>query len=761
MKILTIHADFLEFEAKKKALKQAEENIKEGRQRVEECLVIFTAVEKRDEINPGSAVDRYVREIKNIAQQVNAHNIVLYPYAHLSSELGSPKVAEKVMKDAEKILQEKYKVTRAPFGWYKAFNIACKGHPLSELSREFGPEGTEKENEGVGEAGERRGKEEKADKKVEENEKKSDLTALKREYKDEPFVFSEKELSKEEKINLSAAFIAGKAVKSLFPEARLGSLGLHQDTAYIDLSHATLRNEDFPRLEKQMQKIVQADLPIEAGTKEDIEDNWQRQILQDIGQDKKVYQLENVSLVPLYQQPFVNSTKEVAAFKLLSLGSAYWKGNEKNEQLQRLYCAGFPSGKKREEYLQKQEDAEARSHLKLGRELGLFLVSDLVGAGLPLLAPKGTIIKNEIIRFLWELHKDKGYQQVTIPHIAKEALYRKSGHLDKFGEALFHVKGRDENYILKPMNCPHHIQIFSHFSYSYRDLPVRFFEPTMVYRDEKSGQLAGLSRVRSITQDDGHIFCRLSQVKQEVKTMVGIILDFYKTMRMDKDYWVSLSASGEDKSKYLGEKKAWDEAEKALEEVAKEEKLPFRIIKGEAAFYGPKLDFMFKDALGREQQLATIQLDFNLPERFELSFMNEESRKERPVMIHRAISGSLERFMSILIEHFAGKFPLWLSPVQVKVLTITDRNKEFAEKVVRKLKEKDFRVELDDRTETMGKKVLEAVKEKVNYIVTVGDKEVEKGVLAIRDRKGGQRFGVEVDDFISEAAEERDGRMVR
>ena len=364
------------------------------------------------------------------------------------------------------------------------------------------------------------------------------------------------------------------------------------------------------------------------------------------------------------------------------------------------------------------------------------------------------IIRSEIEKFLWDLHKHQGYSRVWTPHIAKDALYKTSGHWDKFGDELFKVQGKSDRFVMKPMNCPHHMQIFDSFSLSYRDMPIRFFEPATVYRDEKSGQLHGLSRVRAITQDDGHLFCRVSQIKQEVMSIVKIVHQFFEAMGMSSDYWVSFSVRGEDKSKYLGGDEVWDEAENALEQAAKSCDLPYKRVEGEAAFYGPKLDFQFKDALGREWQLATIQCDFNLPERFKLSYMNEEGKKERPVVIHRAISGSLERFMAVLIEHFGGKFPLWLSPVQVKLVTITDRNLEFAKQVMKKMQEKDIRVELDDRSESMGKKVRDAQLEKVNYIITIGDKEQESGTLAIRERSGEQKFGIHVDGFIGELIDE-------
>ncbi|MBI2666386.1 threonine--tRNA ligase [Candidatus Woesearchaeota archaeon] len=740
MKILTIHADFIEFEARKKAFKAAEEGIKEGKQRVEECLVIFTAVEKRDEENPQGVAERYVQEIKAVAEQVKAKNIVLYPYAHLSSQLSSPAVAEKMLKDAEVLLKrENYVVSRAPFGWYKAFTVANKGHPLSELSREFTV-----------------GKEEKQEKQrgTESKEETKSSGNLQREYKDEPFVFNPKKLTTEEKINLSATLIIAKAVKELFPQAAIGSSNFYHDQAFIDLANITLKNEDIPRIEKKKKKILAEKISFITTSADKVTDALQKEIMKDLGKNAQPYLLGSHVVVPLFKEPFISSSKEIKSLKILNLASAYWKNNEQNNQLIRIYSVAFSDEKLLEEFLHKREEAEQRSHLKIGKEQGLFVVSELVGAGMPLLAPKGTILKRELTQFLWDLHKQKGYQQVSIPHIAKDSLYKKSGHWEKFGDELFHVKGRYEQFVLKPMNCPHHIQIFSAFSYSYRDLPVRFFEPTTVYRDEKPGQLVGLSRVRAITQDDGHLFCRISQIKQEVKTIVEIILAFYRTFNMDKNYWVSLSVRGEDHSKYLGTPAAWEIAELSLEQVAQENKLPYKKIKGEAAFYGPKLDFMFKDALGREWQLATIQLDFNQPERFELSFMNEEGKKERPVMIHRAISGSLERFMSILIEHFAGKFPLWLQPVQVKVLTVADRNILYAQEVLKKLQEMDIRGELDTAAETIGKKVRNAQLEKVNYIVTIGDKEMEQKTLAVRTREGEVTFAVPLEKFMQNLQKE-------
>ena len=732
MKIITIHADFIEFEAKKKAFKGAEPGIKEGKQRVEECLVVLTAVEKADEADPAAMVLKYVQEIKNIALQVDARSIVIYPYAHLSSKLAKPEIAAQILTEAQELLSEKYSVARAPFGWYKSFTLSCKGHPLSELSRELTMDSPDGQKSSDGSAS---------------------SVQTSREFTDESFRYSTEKLSRDQKIMFTTGLVLAKAVKDLFKSAIVGEIGCSHQQVQVDFSQVKLRMEDLERIGRQVKKIINADLNIVLSARENIKDEWQRKILNDIGQDKAVYSLEDLAVVPLHKDPFVNSTKEIRAFKIMNLSSAYWKGNQNNQQLSRISAVGFISEEKLSEYLQQLEQAELRSHLTIGKRQQLFVVSDLVGAGLPLLTPKGTSIRNQIIDFLWSLHKDKGYSWVWTPHIAKQALYKTSGHWDKFGDELFHVKGKAEQFVLKPMNCPHHMQIFDSFSLSYRDLPVRFFEPATIYRDEKSGQLHGLSRVRAITQDDGHLFCRVSQVQLEVSSIVGIIRKFYQTLGME-DYWVSLSVRGKDKSKYLGTDEVWQAAEQALLDAAAENKLSFKRMEGEAAFYGPKLDFWFKDALGREWQLSTIQCDFNLPERFDLSFMNEQSLKERPVVIHRAICGSLERFMSILIEHFAGAFPLWLHPEQVRIVTITDRSLAFAQKVFRKLSDQDVRVHLDSKAETMGRKIREAQLAKVNYIITIGDKEVESSTLAVRSRNGEQKFAVEVDEFVSQVVKE-------
>lgn len=449
-----------------------------------------------------------------------------------------------------------------------------------------------------------------------------------------------------------------------------------------------------------------------------------------------------------------NPAKEITtdSFKLSRIAGAYWRGDEKNKMLTRIYGLAFNTKEELEAYEVQQEEARKRDHKILGPALKLFTLSPLIGSGLPLMQPKGMVIRKEIEDFLWQLHKGKGYSRVWTPHIAKEALYETSGHAAKFGDELFRVQGKEEKFIMKPMNCPHHMQIFADNQFSYKDMPVRYFEPATIYRDEKSGQLGGLTRVRAITQDDGHLFCAVSQIEEEAGVIVDIIKKFYETFGMIDEYFVRLSLRGEDKSAYLGSDEVWNKAEATLKNICETKKLPYKEAKNEAAFYGPKLDFMFKDAIGREWQLATIQCDFNLPERFNLSFVNNKGEKERPVVIHRAISGSLERFMGVLIEHFAGAFPLWLSPVQVKIVPIGENEIEYAKSFTSLLAENDIRYEIDESNESLGKKIRNAKMEKVPYVAVIGKKEVESKRVTLEGRT--EKFDLSLDETISKLAKE-------
>jgi threonyl-tRNA synthetase len=557
----------------------------------------------------------------------------------------------------------------------------------------------------------------------------------------------------------SLAHLLAAAVIDLYPTTQVTIGPAIDDGFYYDMDfEENIGEEDLPSIEEKMREILKAwsDAPSAKAKQGFIqkkvsadearaffsENPYKLELIEEIaarGEEVTLYVSGHDSDFPftdLCRGGHVDDLSDIdpESFKLTKTAGAYWRGDEKNKMLTRIYGVAFDTEAELDAYLTQLEEAKKRDHRKLGKELKLFTVSDLVGAGLPLMQPKGMIIREAIADYLWELHKDHGYSRVWTPHIAKVALYETSGHASKFGDELFRVQGKEDSFIMKPMNCPHHMQIFADNQFSYRDMPIRYFEPATVYRDEKSGQLGGLTRVRSITQDDGHLFCRSTQILDEARIIVGIIKKFYATMNMLDGYWVRLSLRGDDKSAYLGSDDVWEMAEGSLKQICDEENLPYKEAKNEAAFYGPKLDFMFKDAIGREWQLATIQLDFNLPERFDLSFINEKGEKERPVVFHRAISGSLERFMGVMIEHFAGAFPLWLSPVQVKIIPIGERQFDYAQNVANEFKKAGIRVETDLSSESLGKKVRASKTEKVPYAIVLGDKEMELGNINLEGR---------------------------
>jgi len=435
-----------------------------------------------------------------------------------------------------------------------------------------------------------------------------------------------------------------------------------------------------------------------------------------------------------------NPKKEIDtnAFKLDKVAGAYWRGDEKNPMLTRIYGMAFDTKEELEAYEEQIRLAKERDHRKLGKEQDLFTFSDLVGAGLPLWTPRGSIVRELLDEYIWSLRHKHGYQRVTIPHITKKDLYETSGHWQKFGDELFRIKTREgKEYALKPMNCPHHTQIFDRKPHSYREMPQRYAETTMVYRDEQSGELGGLTRVLSITQDDSHVFCRYNQVKDEFFKIWDIVDTFYGTFGF-ADMRVRLSFHDPDTmEKYLGDRVVWEQAEASLREIAEERGANFFEAKGEAALYGPKLDFMAKDSLGREHQVATIQLDMNLPEQFDLTCINEHGDKERIVMIHCAIMGSIERFAAVLFEHLGGNFPLWLAPVQLRIIPVSDSHQAYAQNVYDELHGVGLRVELDTSNDSMGKKIRAAKQEKLPYFIVVGDKEVADKNVTLESRTSG------------------------
>ena len=556
----------------------------------------------------------------------------------------------------------------------------------------------------------------------------------------------------------SAAHLLAAAVLQIWPDTKPTIGPSIEDGFYYDFDFATpISERDLPKIEEKMRELVknwQGFERIEVN-KEDALDryrtnNYKQELIQEFSEEGKTLTLyKSGEFTDLCRGGHIeHPAGELLHFKLLSVAGAYWRGSEKNPMLTRIYGTAFPSQDDLDEYLRLQDEARRRDHKVLGPQLDLFTFSELVGSGLPLWTPKGTLLRNELDNFVWELRRAKGYEKVEIPHITKKDLYERSGHWDKFKDELFKIVTREgHEFAMKPMNCPHHTQIYARKQHSYRDLPQRYATTTMVYRDEQSGELAGLSRVRAITQDDAHVFCRRSQIKEEMFKIWDIIEAFYAPVGFELQLRISLSDPNEPE-KYLGRREDWDVSEQILREMATERKVTAIEAEGEAAFYGPKLDFMAHDALGREWQVATIQLDMNMPERFDLYCINEEGEKERIVMIHAAIMGSIERYLSILIEHYGGAFPTWLSPVQVKVLPISDKHLEYAHQVASQMQDAGLRVEVDNRSERLSAKIRDAQLEKAPYMAVVGDKEAEQKSVAVRERSGGKQEAMGLKEFI-------------
>ena len=593
----------------------------------------------------------------------------------------------------------------------------------------------------------------------------------------------------------SLAHIMATAIQELYPGAKFGIGPVVENGFYydVDLPEA-LGTGALEKIEAQMREVIKADyqfkkssMPIDKAISyfEERKQTYKIDLLSDlkkygttVAKDIDRSQLglsENSSVdgVSLYTDgpftdlcrgPHVASTGKVGPFKLMRVSGAYWRGNEKNAQLQRIYGVGFTTKDELNEYLRLLGEAEKRDHRKLGKELDLFVFSDLVGAGLPLFTPRGTIIRDELDRFSQELQAKGGYQRVTIPHITKVELYKKSGHYDKYPERFSVTSAEsDDEFMMKPMNCPHHSQIYASRPRSYRDLPVRYMETTMVYRDEKAGELLGLSRVRAATQDDSHVFCRPDQIEHEFESIAKMVKVMYNDV-FQMPFRVRL-AFRDGSNKYLGDQKLWEQAQSAIQKIA--DKLGFKYVieEGEATFYGPKIEFIVRDALGRENQCATIQLDFVQPERFGLEYIAEDGSKKQPVMIHKALLGSIERFLSVYIEHTAGAFPLWLAPEQVRLAPVNDAEglAAYTAKLADSMMAAGLRVSIDSTSESVGKKIRAAGVAKVPYTLVIGDKEREANNVSPRLRQGHGEFEgqMPVAEFVAALKKEVDERAVR
>jgi len=573
-----------------------------------------------------------------------------------------------------------------------------------------------------------------------------------------------------EEIRHSLSHILAAAVKEMYPGAKFG-IGPSIDNGFYYDIEVELKDEDLPKIEKKMKEILKKDIVFE---KKDVSKKEAKEIFKDQPyklelideiEDKDVSIYQSGDFSDLCKGPHVKSTKEIdpKAFKLQKLAGAYWKGSEKNKMLTRIYGLAFESEAKLEKYVKMMEEAEKRDHRKLGKELDLFHSEEEVGIGLILWHPKGAMLWRLIEDFWFKKHLENGYELVRTPHIGNRRLWEKSGHWGFYsgsmypplevGQSLEELQHKEnvkesEQFLLKPMNCPFHVSIYNSNPRSYRDLPFRWAETGTVYRFEKKGELSGLTRVRGFTQDDAHIICRKDQVEDELKRVVDFILFIYQAFGFEQsavNVYLSLR-DPQNKDKYAGSDEGWDFSESVLRKIAKEKKLNFKEELGEAAFYGPKLDFKIKDVLGREWQCSTLQFDFNLPERFSMEFTNEKGEKEQPYMLHRALFGSFERFIGLLIEHYAGAFPFWLSPIQMKILPVGEGHREYAKEVAEKLKE--FRVRIDEDNETIGKKIRNGELEKVPYLLVVGDREKENGTVSVRQRGKIDLGEMKIEEFL-------------
>jgi threonyl-tRNA synthetase len=559
----------------------------------------------------------------------------------------------------------------------------------------------------------------------------------------------------------SSSHILAQAIQELYEGVKL-TIGPAIDKGFyydIDFGEKSISEKDFKSIESKMLEIARGkhDFKMRSVGKTDAlefylseKNEYKVELIENLT-DGEITFCDHSNFTDLCRGGHIPNTGIVKAFKLLSVAGAYWRGNEKNKQLTRVYAISFPKQKLLTEYLENLEEAKKRDHRKIGKQLGLFTFSQKVGLGLPLWLPKGAELRERLENFLKDAQKKAGYEMVITPHIGQKELYITSGHYEKYGEDSFQPIGtpkENEEFLLKPMNCPHHCEIYNSFKFSYKDLPVRYAEFGTVYRYEQSGELHGLTRVRGFTQDDAHIFCTEDQLNEEFKNVIDLVLYVFRSLGFN-NFTAQVSLRDPEKSeKYIGSDEVWEKSENAILKAVKDKKLKYKIEKGEAAFYGPKLDFMVKDALDREWQLGTIQVDYNLPERFELNYKGSDNLLHRPVMIHRAPFGSLERFIAILLENTAGNLPIWLIPEQVAILSISDKYEKYTKKVLNLLEINEIRALLDDRSETMGRKIRDAEINKTPYMIIIGESEEKENCISLR-KHGGEDLGrMSVEDFV-------------
>ncbi len=554
----------------------------------------------------------------------------------------------------------------------------------------------------------------------------------------------------------TTSHIMAQAVKRIFPDAKLAIGPSIDDGFYYDFDvEKPFTDEDKAKIEEEMKNIIKEDIKIERFSlpkKEALElmkeEPYKQELIEDLPEGEEISFYKQGDFTDLCAGPHLMSTGKVKAIKILTSSGAYWRGNEKNKMLQRIYAISFPKASELQEYLDLLEEAKKRDHKKLGKELDLFMISP-EGPGFPFFLPKGMVLRNVLEDFWRKLHNEKGYVEIKTPMILNEELWHRSGHWDHYKDNMYTTKIDDVDFGIKPMNCPGGMIVYKHDMHSYRDLPIRAGELGLVHRHEKSGELNGLFRVRCFTQDDAHIFCLPEQMESEIAGVIKLVDKVYSVFGFP--YKVELSTRPEDS---MGSDELWNMAESTLKKVLEELKIPYELNEGDGAFYGPKIDFHIKDCLGRSWQCGTVQLDFQMPERFDLTYIGEDGEKHRPVMLHRVIFGSIERFIGILIEHYAGAFPTWLAPVQVKILPISEKHLEYAKKLYDEMFAQEIRVEIDSSNEKIGYKIRKTQMEKIPYMLVVGDKEIENNTVSVRSREKGDIGACNVDEFISKLKEE-------
>jgi threonyl-tRNA synthetase len=723
MRILENHADFIEYEPLSKAVKDAEE-CERVKKKYENVLVVFTSIEENDD---ESIVREAVVKIIEDMKRVKADRILIYPYAHLTPNLAKPEKAKELLKKMELFAKEQGVEThRAPFGWYKTFTLSCKGHPLAELSRSF-----------------ERGRE------VEVKKEKRIVDEMKKFYSE-----IARKLGEERTKELdTASHILAFAIKKVFPHAKLGLGSPELDGFYYDFELGEVSMEDVNNIEVEMRKIIESEyeLKTEVISKKKAKEifkneKYKLEFIDEIpGDTVKVCKIKD--FVDICENPHVK-LKKIKAIKLLKLGGAYWKGDPTKPMLKRIYGIAFPSEEELNNFLKLREEAEKRDHRKIGKQLDLFSFHE-EAPGFVFFHPNGIIIWNVLLDFWRKEHRKAGYLEVKTPIILKRNLWERSGHWEHYRESMYFTKVDDEDFAIKPMNCPGGILIYKSKPRSYRDLPLKLAEIGLVHRHELSGVLCGLFRVRAFTQDDAHIFCTPDQLKEEIKKVIEMCVSLYKTFGFE--FRVELSTRPE---KSIGTDEMWERAETALREALEDIGMRYKLNPGEGAFYGPKIDFHLTDCLGRSWQCGTIQVDFAMPERFELTYVGKDGKEHRPVMIHRVIFGSIERFLGILVEHYGGAFPTWLSPTQVIVIPLSEKYVDYGRKVLNEFLKNDIRAEIDESAATVEYKIRDAQLRKIPYMIVVGEREAKSNKIAVRRRDGEVRYDVEITGFISKLLEE-------